>query len=83
MAQLWYHDDKGTSSTGDDLGFFCGGAVVAPTKILTAAHCVRGYDWKAHGAIVTGTSQLPTAVTNSDGSQSTDLHGATVSGVWR
>lgn len=76
MAQLWYTDDKGTSSTSDDTGFFCGGAVVAPTKILTAAHCVKGYDWKAHGAVLTGTGQLP-----SDGG--TNLHGGTVSGVWR
>lgn len=74
MAQLWYGDDRGTDTTSDDIGFFCGGAVVAPTKILTAAHCVKGYDWKAHGAIVTGTSQLAT---------SDDLHGGTVSGVWR
>ncbi|MFC7840581.1 trypsin-like serine protease [Streptomyces sp. NPDC057382] len=74
MAQLHYYDDRGTSSTGDDLGFFCGGAVVAPTKILTAAHCVKGYDWKGNGAVVTGTSQLP------DGD---DLHGGTVTGVWR
>jgi secreted trypsin-like serine protease len=74
MAQLWYGDDRGTDTTTDDIGFFCGGAVVAPTKILTAAHCVKGYDWKAHGAIVTGTSQLAT---------SDDLHGGTVSGVWR
>ncbi|WP_432119287.1 trypsin-like serine protease [Streptomyces sp. bgisy032] len=76
MAQLHYYDDRGTTSTGDDIGFFCGGAVVAPTKILTAAHCVKGYNWNANGAIVTGTSQLPSA----DG---TDLHGGTVTGVWR
>ncbi|WP_367320780.1 trypsin-like serine protease [Streptomyces sp. HUAS ZL42] len=83
MAQLWYYDDKGTADESDDIGFFCGGAVVAPTKILTAAHCVRNYNWYANGAIVTGTSQLPTTVTNADGSQSTDLHGGTVTGVWR
>jgi secreted trypsin-like serine protease len=76
MAQLHYYDDRGTSGTSDDIGFFCGGAVVAPTKILTAAHCVKGYNWNANGAIVTGTAQLPSA----DGS---DLHGGTVTGVWR
>ncbi|MFB6844402.1 trypsin-like serine protease [Streptomyces sp. NPDC056373] len=76
MAQLHYYDDRGTSSTSDDIGFFCGGAVVAPTKILTAAHCVKGYNWNANGAVITGTSQLPSA----DG---TDLHGGTVTGVWR
>jgi secreted trypsin-like serine protease len=76
MTQLHYYDDRGTSGTADDIGFFCGGAVVAPTKILTAAHCVEGYDWHANGAIVTGTSQLPSA----DG---TDLHGGTVTGIWR
>ncbi|MDQ0716213.1 secreted trypsin-like serine protease [Streptomyces luteogriseus] len=76
MAQLHYYDDRGTSSTGDDIGFFCGGAVVAPTKILTAAHCVKGYNWSANGAVVTGTSQLPSA----DG---TDLHGGTATAVRR
>ncbi|MEU3946553.1 trypsin-like serine protease [Streptomyces sp. NPDC029526] len=75
MAQLHYYDDRGTAATTDDIGFFCGGAVVAPTKILTAAHCVKGHNWKAHGAVVTGTAQLPSA----EG----DLHGGTVSGVWR
>ncbi|MEU3984675.1 trypsin-like serine protease [Streptomyces sp. NPDC026672] len=79
MAQLWYYDDRGTADEGDDIGFFCGGAVVAPTKILTAAHCVKGYNWGADGAIVTGTAQLPT--TGSTGT--TDLHGGTVTGVLR
>ncbi|GAB2726251.1 trypsin-like serine protease [Streptomyces bullii] len=79
MAQLWYYDDRGTTSETDDIGFFCGGAVVAPTKILTAAHCVKGYDWHNNGAILTGTAQLPTT----DESGDTDLHGGTVSGVWR
>ncbi|KOX00343.1 serine protease [Streptomyces sp. NRRL B-1140] len=76
MAQLLYFDDRGTSSTSDDIGFFCGGAVVAPTKILTAAHCVKGYNWNANGAVVTGTSQLPS-------DNGTDLHGGTATAVWR
>ena len=70
MAQLHYYDPY----TGE--GFFCGGTVVAPTKILTAAHCVKGYNWSANGAVVTGTSQLPSA----DG---TDLHGGTATAVRR
>ncbi|MDW4904573.1 trypsin-like serine protease [Streptomyces sp. ADMS] len=75
MAQLWYYDDKGTpDATGDDVDFFCGGAVIAPTKILTAAHCVKGYNWKANGAVVTGTATLPDGDGNTNG---------TVSGVWR
>ncbi|WP_343239944.1 trypsin-like serine protease [Streptomyces sp. SID12488] len=67
MAQLWYVDTKGTTATGDDVRFFCGGAVIAPTKILTAAHCVKGYNWKANGAVITGTATLPDADGNTDG----------------
>ncbi|MFE1441307.1 trypsin-like serine protease [Streptomyces sp. NPDC058739] len=74
IAQLWYHDDRGTGAASDDVDLFCAGAVVAPTKILTAAQCVKGYNWYAYGAVVTGTDRLPTA-----GSGTADLHGGTVS----
>ncbi|MEU8673362.1 trypsin-like serine protease [Streptomyces sp. NPDC048560] len=46
MAQLWYNDGTG--------GFFCGGVVIAPAKIATAAHCVDGFDWAEYGTVVTG-----------------------------
>ncbi|CAG7607149.1 trypsin-like serine protease [Actinacidiphila bryophytorum] len=80
MAQLWYYDDNGTpADETDDTGFFCGGTVVSPTKILTASHCVHGYDWFQFGAVVTGTDQLPT--TNAD--DTANLHGGTATGVQR
>ncbi|GAA2998770.1 trypsin-like serine protease [Streptomyces fulvorobeus] len=52
MTQLWYHD-------GNE-GFFCGGVVIAPTKIATAAHCVKGFDWAAYGTVVTGAGSTET-----------------------
>jgi secreted trypsin-like serine protease len=79
MAQLWYYDDKGTSTTTDDVGFFCGGVVVSPAKIITAAHCAKGYDWTDNGSIIVGTAQIPTT----DSGGNLDLHGGTLDGTYR
>ncbi|MER5464073.1 trypsin-like serine protease [Streptomyces sp. NPDC002668] len=80
MAQVHYTDDMGTpDDTTDDLGYFCGGVVIAPTKVATAAHCVKGRKFYQGGAIITGTDQLPTQ----DTAGNWDFHGGKLVGAYR
>ncbi|MFI1469853.1 trypsin-like serine protease [Streptomyces wuyuanensis] len=73
MAQLHYYDE--TTGTG----FLCGGVVIAPSKVATAAQCVKGAKWYKGGTVVVGTDRTPTR--NTDGSW--DWHGGTLLGAYR
>ncbi|EDY47064.1 transmembrane protease [Streptomyces clavuligerus] len=78
MAQLYFKDAFG------DL-FSCGGAVVAPTKIVTAAHCVSGIDFRKTGAVITGATQTPvfTGRDDADGRPLLNLRGGELRAVVR
>ncbi|ORT61476.1 serine protease [Streptomyces sp. CB03238] len=78
MAQLHFKDSTGA-------GYFCGGAVIAPTKVVTAAHCVKGIKWYESGVVVVGTDQLPTDTGQKDanGNPVMDYHGGQTAIAYR
>ncbi|MGI8333315.1 trypsin-like serine protease [Actinomadura scrupuli] len=52
MLQLWYSNAASGEAT------FCAGTLVAPNKVMTAAHCVYGMDWYNNGVVLGGTATL-------------------------